>query len=131
MFGNDPDKDWEKFGRQQPYFGVINSDEFLKENMDEAGLRKFFGTGSEYIDWLFGRIALHLDAGFKPEEGLDFGCGVGRLLIPLASKCKRVVGVDVSPSMLEETRKNFGRMNVANAELSESVAAIEAGLPKK
>jgi SAM-dependent methyltransferase len=127
MFGNDPDKDWEKFGRQQPYFGVINSDEFLKEKMGEDGLRKFFGTGSDYIDWVFGRIAQHLDAGFKPEEGLDFGCGVGRLLIPLASRCKRVVGVDVSPSMLEETRKNFGRMGISNAELAQTVSAIDPG----
>src|ERR1051326_2374846 len=37
---------------------------------------------------------------FQPQLAVDFGCGVGRLTRALAKRAKRVVGVDVSPTML-------------------------------
>jgi SAM-dependent methyltransferase len=33
-------------------------------------------------------------------EALDFGCGVGRLTLPLATRYGRVTGLDVSPTMV-------------------------------
>jgi SAM-dependent methyltransferase len=51
-------------------------------------------------------IRERLDPSFAPVRALDFGCGVGRLLIPLATRCPDVTGVDVSPSMLAEARRN-------------------------
>jgi cyclopropane fatty-acyl-phospholipid synthase-like methyltransferase len=37
-------------------------------------------------------------------RALEIGCGVGRLLRPLAGRVARVVGVDVSPGMLARAR---------------------------
>jgi cyclopropane fatty-acyl-phospholipid synthase-like methyltransferase len=45
---------------------------------------------------------------------LDFGCGVGRLTLPLAERCQQVYGVDVSPSMLREAARNATRMGLLN-----------------
>jgi SAM-dependent methyltransferase len=38
-----------------------------------------------------------------PQTVLDFGCGTGRLAIPLAERGYRVVGIDLSQRMLEQT----------------------------
>jgi ubiquinone/menaquinone biosynthesis C-methylase UbiE len=38
------------------------------------------------------------------DEVLDLACGTGRLTIPLAKKCKRVTGSDISASMLARAR---------------------------
>jgi len=35
---------------------------------------------------------------------LEIGCGVGRLLRPLAARASRVIGVDISPAMVEQGR---------------------------
>ena len=48
----------------------------------------------------------HVDSGFMPKRVLDFGCGVGRVSIPLAERSDTVVGVDISPAMLEEADRN-------------------------
>jgi len=50
-------------------------------------------------------------------RALDFGCGVGRLLIPLADRCEEVTGVDISPSMLAETRRNCDAAGARNVKL--------------
>lgn len=35
---------------------------------------------------------------------IDYGCGVGRLSAALADRCTQVVGLDISPSMLQAAR---------------------------
>jgi SAM-dependent methyltransferase len=35
---------------------------------------------------------------------VEYGCGVGRLLIPMASEFRSAVGIDVSPTMLEKLK---------------------------
>jgi SAM-dependent methyltransferase len=38
---------------------------------------------------------------------LELGCGTGRVLIPLAGKCSRILGVDVSEAMLALCRRKL------------------------
>jgi hypothetical protein len=49
-----------------------------------------------------------------PERrALDLGCGIGRMLPPLAQSCALAVGVDVSAGMLAEARRRCaGRCNL-------------------
>jgi 2-polyprenyl-3-methyl-5-hydroxy-6-metoxy-1,4-benzoquinol methylase len=60
-------------------------------------------------------------------SALDFGCGVGRLALPLASEAGFVHadGVDVSVSMLREARANAERMAVENVSFIESSEFFE------
>src|SRR5262249_15948332 len=58
--------------------------------------------------------------GFEPRRVLDFGCGVGRLVIPLAKRCGQVVGVDVAQSMLAEARSICGKLGLTNVRLHRS-----------
>ena len=45
-------------------------------------------------------------------RALDFGCGVGRLVMPLASRFDEAVGVDISPSMIEIARARAQEVGV-------------------
>lgn len=46
---------------------------------------------------------------------LEIGCGIGRILRPLAGQCARVIGVDISPEMIAKARDYMA--GVSNAEL--------------
>jgi SAM-dependent methyltransferase len=63
---------------------------------------------------------------FRPRRVLDFGCGVGRVLIPLARDAERAVGVDVSPEMLTEAAANVARERLVGVELVPSDDALSA-----
>lgn len=52
----------------------------------------------------------------KDFEILDFGCGVGRISLWLAPSVKKVIGVDISPKMIEIARKRSKLLNIENAE---------------
>lgn len=96
--------DWEVHGSKDPYFGVYSDDAYKQENLSPAARSKFFESGYDYWTRLFDEIELK---GHRYENGLDFGCGVGRLSIPMKAYSERLTCVDISPSMLEECRKNF------------------------
>jgi SAM-dependent methyltransferase len=107
---------WERFGRSDPYYGVFSVEEFRRDNLDAAARERFFASGEEHVARVLDSINRHVDPGFVPSTVLDHGCGVGRLVIPFAARAERVVGVDVSASMLEEARRNCAIHGVANAE---------------
>lgn len=111
----DTDKTWRYYGDVDPYFGVLTQPDFKSDRLTDAGREQFFESGKRYIDLMLDVVHEHLDPSFKPTRALDFGCGVGRLAIPLASICESVVGVDVSDAMLRESRANAARFNVSNA----------------
>jgi cyclopropane fatty-acyl-phospholipid synthase-like methyltransferase len=56
----------------------------------------------------------HLDGG---KTLLDFGCGAGELLVYYAPEYEKTIGVDFSPSMLEEANKRIKERNCENTTL--------------
>ena len=120
------DENWEYFGKKCPYYGVVSWERFRPESFDAQAKTEFFETGEKYIGRLFEVIAEKVQADFKPRRPLDFGCGVGRLLIPLAKRCGTATGIDVSPSMRKEAETNCRQAGFDNISLSASVEELLA-----
>jgi trans-aconitate methyltransferase len=100
----DTDRHWKLWGELDPYRGVC-----YPEGGDSP---EFWESGERYTTSLLNAIArIYPSRGC--ENALDFGCGVGRILRPLATRYRRVVGVDISPAMLA-----LARRNVPEAELT-------------
>ena len=118
------DREWEKYGSQDPYYGVLSDAQYSKGNLGKAEKEKFFRTGKDHIDHVIDSAT----AFFGPPDtrrALDFGCGVGRLVIPLSARFEEVVGLDVSSSMLEEARLNCGERELGNVSLKVSDGRFE------
>jgi len=113
---------WRKFGEEDPYFVVLSQPRFRQEAITEKDLEAFFQSGEEYVDQMLAMASERVDAPRRFRNVLDFGCGVGRLTLPLAAHAENVLGVDISPSMLSEARKNCEFQGVTNAKFVESEA---------
>lgn len=109
-------KKWEKFGRENPYYAVVTLDKFDNQKMNDEVRDEFFKTGYEYIERIWSEIEINFESDFAPEKALDFGCGVGRLVFPIAERAKNVVGIDISEKMLETAEANAGDLNFENVE---------------
>jgi ubiquinone/menaquinone biosynthesis C-methylase UbiE len=111
---NDTDADWELLGKMDPYWAVLTNDEFRGSKLGDESIQRFFESGEHYAKLIFQVIHAFVHHEFQPQRALDFGCGVGRVVFPLALRCGSVVGMDVSESMLAEARKNAEDRHAAN-----------------
>ena len=112
------DLDWEQFAKIDAYYAVATKDQYHKSNLDDKVVAQFFKSGEEQVDQVLQIIDAHLVPGFRPQRALDFGCGVGRLVVPLGGLCQICrPGVDVSVSMLVEAKKNCKMRGISNVEL--------------
>jgi SAM-dependent methyltransferase len=115
------DRQWDKWAADDPYRGVLGVDTTTLG--DEAIKTAFFASGETHIahvqalvDQFFG--------GIKPATTvLDFGCGVGRLVRPLAARFEHAIGIDISPKMLEIAHGNLS--DYSNVTLTTSLDEIE------
>lgn len=108
------DKAWKAYGASNPYYGVLAHDQYLNEALTDESKTAFFTSGKNYISTIWNLIESHFEHDYRPEHALDFGCGTGRLILPLARKAKLATGVDVSQNMLNEAKANASAMRIDN-----------------
>lgn len=108
--------EWGRHGREDPYYAVLTDEQYRALNIDADARARFFASGAEEVADTLATLRRVLRPDFTPRRALDFGCGVGRLTLPLARACGEVVGVDISEAMLDEARRNAAAEGVTNAE---------------
>src|SRR4029077_8995643 len=95
-------RNWEAFGRRDPLFGVLSDPAKANGRWD---VDEFFNSGQAHVAKLFRILAEH-GVTFTGGHALDFGCGVGRLTLPIGERFEHTVGVDVAPSMIRLARRH-------------------------
>lgn len=110
------DRDWQAWGRKDPYYGVLSEEQFRGESLSPDARKQFFDSGRRHVAGLFDDITRFVDPDFSPRNAMDFGCGVGRLVVPLAERGITTTGVDVSPSMLQEAAANCRAFDLRGVE---------------
>ena len=119
LFTGDSDQSWEAFGRDDPYYGVFSQPKYHGSELPENVAEEFFATGERHVEQVMQDLAW-LPGGFRRGRILDFGCGVGRLLIPFARQFEEAVGIDVSVSMLKRARHHVDEAQLSNVTLLRS-----------
>jgi SAM-dependent methyltransferase len=112
--------EWEALARREPYFTLLTN------TSNSVPTAAFFDTGEADISRLLAAIASLLSRDIPLTSVLDFGCGAGRLTLPLARRATRVVACDLSPTMLLHARQNAERAGLHNISflLAEELAGL-------
>ncbi len=87
--------------------------------LDECNDRQreqFYENARPQVLQLMQRIEDIAQTPLSQRRALDFGCGVGRMTLPLAERCIHAYGVDISPGVLREAEAAARAMNVTNVE---------------
>jgi SAM-dependent methyltransferase len=99
---------WEELARREPYFPVLDAEGRL------ASADEFFATGEADVSSLLAAVRSLLGRDIELDSVLDFGCGAGRLTLPLARRARRVVACDIAPTILDHARQNAKRAGLTN-----------------
>ncbi|HTH39124.1 MAG TPA: class I SAM-dependent methyltransferase [Pyrinomonadaceae bacterium] len=119
---------WDELGERDPYYAVVTHDEFRRSNIDADAKAEFFRMGREHLDEIWPEMGTAAGGGpFRPNSAIDYGCGVGRVLIPLAERCCHVTGVDISHAMLDEARRNAKASDLTNIDYQDADEFSGAG----
>lgn len=94
---NDLQKNWNRFGKQDPLWAVIS---WPDKKGGKWVPEQFFQLGKDDISRFFEYLN-SLGVAIPRWHALDFGCGVGRLTQALAPNFDKVAGVDIAPSMIK------------------------------
>jgi trans-aconitate methyltransferase len=108
-------KHWVRLGRIDPYLSTVKTlDPYKLDPSLGRDISAYFESGERYLSDLFATIRLRIAPDFKPRVGVDFGCSVGRVAIPLARRCQSLIGLDVSTDVLSEAGRNATRLGATN-----------------
>jgi SAM-dependent methyltransferase len=98
------DKAWREWGKKDPYYGVLSDARYRRTSL-ASNLEAFHNSGEAH--WREIRATLERLYGITAKNvAVDFGCGVGRILGPMAHDYRRTIGIDISPDMLAEAARN-------------------------
>ena len=111
------DTEWQAWGIRDPYFAVLTNPKYRTDALTPDVKLEFFASGKRTVDNILAVCRQHLDANFAPQRVLDFGCGVGRMVIPFSALAREVVGMDIAESMLAEARLNCEAQDCSNVTL--------------
>jgi SAM-dependent methyltransferase len=116
--------EWERFGQHDPYFGVCNLDQNRGVALSADASVAFWASGASDVAAIAVQIEELSGQAFAPQRALEFGCGVGRLTIPLAQRAREVVAVDIAPSMIERAREHTAAAGLNNVHFALSDASL-------
>ena len=105
---------WDTDSRFEAKYRRILSDPEIDATTDETVLQRLWEKRTEKeVTYLLDGVPLR-----RNWTCLEIGCGVGRLLGPIAGRCRKVIGVDISRNMVAFAKEEL--CDVANVEVHEN-----------
>jgi hypothetical protein len=112
-------REWEKLGRDQPAWSVLSVDAYKSDDPSKIGAA-FYKTGISEARRLLNSLQRH---GIEPpfEKAVEYGCGLGRISIPLAQHCRQLYAYDISAPHLHLAKAYAERAGAQNIQFERVV----------
>jgi SAM-dependent methyltransferase len=106
--------EWHRLGEEDPLWAVLSLEKYHESTRSDI-IDEFYSTGFGDIDVIEKTLIRNEISLPAQATVLELGCGAGRVTSHLAKKFEKVIGVDISKTMLEVAKKRFMEENIDNA----------------
>jgi 2-polyprenyl-3-methyl-5-hydroxy-6-metoxy-1,4-benzoquinol methylase len=96
--------------------GVVAEFDDERQHLEGEKRDRFFDKGIKQVEGLAENIEAYTGRSLDGRTVLDYGCGVGRLVIPLSRRCEHVFGVDINPALLAAGERYAAEESVTNVD---------------
>jgi SAM-dependent methyltransferase len=107
-------------GRLLRRAGVLPEQSYRREVLEGESLERFYAYGETQAQGVIDGIKAHTGESIDGRRALDFGCGMGRMALPLATRCEFVYGVDLQPEELAIADRVARERGITNVEWLDS-----------
>jgi 2-polyprenyl-3-methyl-5-hydroxy-6-metoxy-1,4-benzoquinol methylase len=114
---------WRKFGQEDPHWSVLVDDAYRSDTIQD-NLDQFYTTGHQVVQLLGSMLGRAGMPNRRFRKLMDYGCGVGRLTLSLASIAGEAIGVDISPQHLSFADAHAKKIGVNNVTF-ESIEEVD------
>ena len=104
-----PNELWERFAEADPYTYILT-------DLKSPDPKKFWESGERTVQAEL--LPLIRERAIRRRIGLELGCGVGRLLFPMARNFEEMVGVDIAEGMVRRAVSFAGDNGIRNVGLT-------------
>jgi SAM-dependent methyltransferase len=106
---------WERFAEDNAY-------QYIKTDLTDGNLDAFWQSGETTVREELAPLLAEFN--ISRDCGLEIGCGVGRLVLPLSRVFRRMIGIDISNGMVRRAQESARSREITNAQF---VAVSEPG----
>lgn len=97
---------WEQFAEKDPFT-------YIMTDLANASHEIFWQSGEKTVrEEIFPLLD---QTGVRRDLGLEIGCGIGRLLLPLCQAFREMIGVDISKGMVRQATDSACKQGITNA----------------
>jgi SAM-dependent methyltransferase len=100
---------WDRFAEADPYTYILT-------DLKSPDPKKFWESGEHTVQVEL--LPLIRERAIRRRIGLELGCGVGRLLFPMARNFEEMVGVDIAEGMVRRAVSFAGDNGIRNVDLA-------------
>ena len=105
-------REWEELGSSQPVWSVLSREPYKNVQRDTVP-QSFYISGEREAKRLVGALRRN---GIAPPftRAVEYGCGLGRVSIPLSRFCRHLDAYDISGSHIELAKRHAAETKVEN-----------------
>lgn len=107
---------WTHMGASRPYHSVLTAADYLPQNLTEESIQRFYESGVKEAGIIKAALIRNGVSDLQSKVCVEFGCGLGRVTLGLATLFKSVFGYDISPNHLEAAEKRARDTGVRNVQ---------------
>lgn len=104
---------WTHLGLSRPHFSVLTNKIYLPENL-ENNLDNFYTSGENEAARTGRMLERHGVTDLSDKVCVEYGCGVGRVTMGLARRCKYIHGYDISQGHLDLAKQRAKELDIGN-----------------
>ena len=91
---------WTHMGATRPHHSVLSRDDYLPKNINQKAIESFMASGNREALIIKSILERHNFELAHSKTCVEYGCGLGRVTIPIANMFTKIDAYDISPTHL-------------------------------